>query len=90
MKVGIFTVLLSQMPLNRVFEHIKALEIDTVELSTGNYPGDAHCKLSMLQDLSALSDFKKMLSDHGISISALSCHGNPLHPIEAGRKPREV
>jgi sugar phosphate isomerase/epimerase len=83
MKIGIFTVLLSQMPLNRVFEHIKALEINTVELSTGNYPGDAHCKLSMLQDLSALSDFKKMLFDHGISISALSCHGNPLHPIES-------
>ena len=83
MKVGIFTVLLSQMPLNRVFEHIKAPEIDTVESSTGNYPGDAHCKLSMLQDLSALGDFKKMLSDHGISISALSCHGNPLHPVES-------
>ena len=57
MKVGIFTVLLAQMPLNRVFEQIKALEIDTVELGTGNYPGDAHCKLSMLQDLSALADF---------------------------------
>jgi sugar phosphate isomerase/epimerase len=83
MKVGIFTVLLSQMPLNRVFEHIKALGIDTVELGTGNYPGDAHCKLSMLQNHSALTDFKTMLSDHGVSISALSCHGNALHPVES-------
>ena len=80
MKVGIFTVLLSQMPLNRVFEQLKTLQIDTVELSTGNYPGDAHCKLSMLENSAALADFRAMLSDHGISISALSCHGNPLHP----------
>ena len=80
MKIGIFTVLLSQMPLNRVFEQLKTLQIDTVELSTGNYPGDAHCKLSMLENSAALADFRAMLSDHGISISALSCHGNPLHP----------
>ena len=81
MKVGIFTVLLSQLPLDKLFEQIKSLEIDTVELSTGNYPGDAHCKLSMLQDATALADFKSKLSDHGITISALSCHGNPLHPV---------
>jgi sugar phosphate isomerase/epimerase len=80
MKLGIFTVLLSQMPLNRVFEHLKSFQIDTVELGTGNYPGDAHCNLSMLHDNRALADFKTMISDHGISISALSCHGNPLHP----------
>jgi sugar phosphate isomerase/epimerase len=80
MKVGIFTVLLSEEPLNRVLERLKALQIDTIELGTGNYPGDAHCKLSLLQDKAALADFKTMLSDQGISISALSCHGNPLHP----------
>jgi sugar phosphate isomerase/epimerase len=86
MKLGIFTVVLSQMPLNKVLEHIRTLEIDTVELSTGNYPGDAHCKLSMLQDSVALADFKSMLADHGIGISALSCHGNPLHPVESRAK----
>ncbi len=80
MKVGIFTVLLSQMPLNRVLEQLKSLGIDTVELGTGNYPGDAHCKLSLLQDSAALSDFKKMLADYGVGVSALSCHGNALHP----------
>lgn len=80
MKVGIFTVLLSQMPLNRVLEQLKNLGIDTVELGTGNYPGDAHCKLSLLHDNAALGDLKKMLADHGITVSALSCHGNALHP----------
>jgi sugar phosphate isomerase/epimerase len=72
--------LLSQLPLEKVFEKLKALNIDTVELGTGNYPGDPHCKLSMLDKESELKTFKQKLADHGFSISALSCHGNPLHP----------
>ena len=51
-----------------------------MELGTGNYIGGAHCKLAMLDHGSELSDFKKCLADYGFTISALSCHGNPLHP----------
>jgi sugar phosphate isomerase/epimerase len=80
MKVGVFTPLLSQLPLNQVLIKLKTLDINTVELGTGNYPGDAHCKLSMLDDAAALTTFKKTLADQGVSISALSCHGNALHP----------
>src|SRR5579883_3681699 len=80
MRVGVFTPLLSQFPLEKVFERLRALNITTVELGTGNYPGDAHCKLSMLQDRVALKDFKQKFADNGFTISALSSHGNPLHP----------
>jgi sugar phosphate isomerase/epimerase len=83
MRIGVFTPLLSNLPLAAVLKKLKALHIDTVELGTGNYPGDAHCKLSMLEDASMLAEFKKVLDDHGISISALSCHGNALHPEKA-------
>jgi len=79
-RVGVFTPLLSQMSLDDVLKKLKSNSIDTVELGTGNYPGDAHCKLSMLDNPGALSEFKKKLDDHGFTISALSCHGNPLHP----------
>jgi len=91
MRVGVFTPLLSQLPLAAVLKKLAELHIDTVELATGNYVGDAHCKLSMLDNPSDLADFRKMLSDHGVSISALSCHGNPLHPDTAvARQHREV
>ncbi len=80
MKVGVFTPLLSQLPLADVLKKLKAHDISTLELGTGNYPGDAHCQLSMLTDRAALDTFKQTLADHGFSISALSCHGNPLHP----------
>ena len=40
----------------------------------------------MLNDRHALAEFKKKLEDRGFSISALSCHGNPLHPDRAVAK----
>jgi len=86
MRVGVFTALLSQFPLDKVLEKLKAINIHTVELGTGNYPGDPHCKLSMLEDRAALKEFKQKLDDNGITISALSCHGNPLHPNKAVAK----
>jgi sugar phosphate isomerase/epimerase len=91
MRVGVFTPLLSQVPLPAVLKKLAELHIDTVELATGNYVGDAHCKLTMLEDASALAEFQKVLRDHGVSISALSCHGNPLHPDPAqAQQYREV
>ena len=90
-RVGVFTPLLSQFPLPDVLRKLKGHQIATVELGTGNYPGDAHCKLSMLEDPAALREFKAIIDGEGFSISALSCHGNPLHPDTARAKhDREV
>src|SRR3984885_8386198 len=86
MKLGGITPLLSKLRLADVLAKLKALDISTVELATGNYPGSAHCDLGMLEDASALDKFKGTLADHGASISALSCHGNPLHPDPAQAK----
>jgi len=86
MKVGVFTPLLSQLPFDAVLKKLKSYEIQTVELGTGNYPGDAHCKLSMLNNAAELAEFQSKLNDHGVTISALSCHGNPLHPDKAQRE----
>jgi sugar phosphate isomerase/epimerase len=91
MKVGVFTPLLSQLPLPDVLKKLKANGIQTVELATGNYPGDAHCKPGMLNDPKALAEFQQTIADHGFTISALSCHGNPLHPNpEIAKKHRQV
>ena len=86
MRVGVFTPLLSQLPLKDVLAKLKTLNISTVELATGNYPGDAHCKLTMLEDSRELAEFQRLLAEQGFSISALSCHGNALHPNAARAK----
>ncbi|HVA00318.1 MAG TPA: sugar phosphate isomerase/epimerase [Terriglobia bacterium] len=80
MKLGLLTVLFSKLSLDEVIKKIKPLGIRAVELGTGNYPGDAHLKLDWLSSASKLKEFKQKLDDQGLTISALSCHGNPLHP----------
>ena len=86
MRVGVFTALLGQLSLDDVLKKLKANGVSTVELGTGNYPGDPHCSLSMLDKESDLKTFQQKLQDQGFSISALSCHGNPLHPDPDVRK----
>jgi len=83
MKVGVFTALLAQFPLDKVIEKLKSLDISTVELGTGNYPGDPHIQLALLDSVRDLKEFKAKLDGEGFTISALSCHGNPLHPDPA-------
>jgi sugar phosphate isomerase/epimerase len=91
MRVGVFTALLANLTLDQVLAKLKSLNVSTLELGTGNYPGGPHCSLSMLEDANALREFKKKIEDNGFTISALSCHGEPLHPDPAISEPhREV
>jgi sugar phosphate isomerase/epimerase len=80
MKVGLFTALLANHTLDEVIQKVKPLGIRTLELGVGNYPGDPHLKLEWLHQAGKLKEFKQKLEDEGISISALSSHGNALHP----------
>jgi sugar phosphate isomerase/epimerase len=61
-------------PLDNLPSKLSAIGIHTVELGTGNNPGDAHCTLSILEKPD------EPLEADEASVSALSCHGNPLHP----------
>lgn len=87
MKLGFLTVMFSDIPLKKVLDVIRPLKLQTVELGTGNYPGDAHCNLKELLDSKPKRDaLLSMLKGEGLEISALSCHGNCLHPDAAFAK----
>jgi sugar phosphate isomerase/epimerase len=80
MKIGVFTPLLSALSLDDVLKKLSGMGIEMVEFGTGNYPGDAHLHLSLLDKPDELKTFKSKVADAGLTISALSSHGNPLHP----------
>lgn len=83
MKLGVFAVLFSEKSLGEMLDHIKEKGLNTVEIGTGGYVGDAHCKpAELLADEEKLKQFKQEFESRGITISALSCHGNNLHPNE--------
>ena len=81
MKVGVFSAILSGLPLEKALDHIAGLGCDTVEIGTGAYPGNAHCKpADLLKNTGKLKEFVAAVKERGLEISSLSCHGNPIHP----------
>lgn len=84
MKLGVFTVLFAQQSLEDALDYIASKGLDAVEIGTGGYPGNAHCNpQELLADEAKLASFKHAVESRGLVISALSCHGNPLHPQKA-------
>jgi len=81
MKLGVFTVLFADRPFEAALDRIAEADLDCVEIGTGNYPGDTHCDApALLADDAKLRAFREAVTSRGLEISALSCHGNPLHP----------
>lgn len=85
MKIGIFTALFHDRPIEEALDFIKEAGIESVELGGGAYPGSRH--LDDMGGIEALhkDDAKrkklvKAVADRGLIISAVSVHGNPLHP----------
>lgn len=81
MKLGVLTVLFQDRPLTTALDILKKLGVQAVELGTGGYPGNAHCDpAKLLHNPAAIKEYKQQIEGRGMIISALSCHGNPLHP----------
>ncbi|MDF2522127.1 MAG: xylose isomerase [Clostridia bacterium] len=81
MKLGVLAVLLANKGLEDALKYLSELGVQTVEIGTGGYPGKAHANPSeLLRDPKAINDLKELVAKYNMEISALSCHGNPVHP----------
>ena len=82
MKLGLFTPVFGKLDTRQMLAKVKALaKVQAVELGTGGWPGQDHLNLDALtSDAGAAKTYAQMIADAGLTISALSCHGNPLHP----------
>jgi sugar phosphate isomerase/epimerase len=81
MKIGVFAVVFGSKPFEETLDYLVEAGLEAVEIGTGAYPGDAHCQpRALLDDSRKLKAFREAVSRRGLVISALSCHGNPLHP----------
>ena len=82
MKLGVFTPVFANLGLAEMLEAVRGLRhVTAVELGTGGWPGRSHIDPDRL--LACPNDaraHRRQLADAGLTISALSCHGNPLHP----------
>ena len=62
MKIGVFAVLFGGKPFEETLDYIKELGLEAVEIGTGAYPGDAHCKpAELLKNDEKLKAFKQAI-----------------------------
>ncbi len=81
MKLGVFTCLLGNLPLDEALAYFKSRGVEMVEIGCGGYPGNSHADPDiLLNDAAKLEEFKATVAKYDLEISALSCHGNPVHP----------
>lgn len=84
MKLGVFSVLFSEKSLEEMLDYVSAKGIEAVELGTGGFPGNSHCQIEeLLHQPDKQKEFLNKIESRGLIVSALSCHGNPLHPQKA-------
>ena len=81
MKLGVMSPVLAGVGLEEMIAYLASLKVDMLELGCGGYPGKAHCDAAdFLANPEKIEELKGMLSKYGVALSALACHGNPLHP----------
>ena len=83
MKLGVFEVLFagSGMKFEDALDYIAKAGVKALELGTGGYSNKAHCDPDvLLNDEDAFKKFREAIESRDLEISALSCHGNPVHP----------
>jgi sugar phosphate isomerase/epimerase len=82
MKLGLFTPVYGTLSVEDMLAKVRALgKVEALELGTGGWPGASHLDLDdLLNGPCRASTYSQMIADAGLTISALSCHSNPLHP----------
>lgn len=81
MKLGVFTVLFSGETLEQMLDRVQKADLDAVEIGTGGNPGNAHCDLdALLESADKRKEFIEQIESRGLTISAFSCHDNPISP----------
>ena len=84
LKLGVLTVPLQGQPADKAFAYLHSLGVQCVELGTGGYTNHNHCNPDLLlAEEGRIAELKELLAKNELTIAALSCHGNPVHPDKA-------
>ncbi len=83
MKLGVMNPVLSSYSFRDALAYLHSLGVNAIEIGAGGYPGNCHLKPSeLLGNPEKIAEYKALLKEFDIEISAISCHGNPLHPTK--------
>jgi len=83
LQIGVLTLLFGERPLEETLDRLVSLDVGAVEFGAGAYVRARHFPVEeLLASDNQVQRLKDALLRRGLIVSALSCHGNPLHPNE--------
>lgn len=81
MKLSVVSGVLGEYSLDESLAYLKSIGVTQFELGVGGYPGTKHADAKVLAvDAVKREELKKTFEKNGMEISALSVHGNCVHP----------
>ena len=81
MKLGVMAALFAGRKLEDVAQYCAEIRLDAIELPVGAYPGKPFFDpAAVLASKKEQDRIKGILKDHGLTLSGLAVHGNPVHP----------
>ncbi len=81
MKLSVVSGVLGGMSLDESLKYLSSLGVPQFELGVGGYPGTAHADAKVLcKDKAKRDELVATFKKYDMTISALSVHGNPVHP----------
>lgn len=84
MKLGVLTVPLYDRSFEDALKWLSERGVHTLEVGNGGFPGNTHINPDdYLGKPGKIAELKALLEKYGMTIAALSCHGNCVHPDKA-------
>ena len=81
MKLGVMNPALYSLGFEEALAYLQKQGVQCIEIGVGGYPGNNHLNpKDLIGNPQKVTEIKDLLSKYGITISALSAHGNPIHP----------
>lgn len=81
MKLGVMAALFAGTGLDEVLTYCAELGLEAIELPVGGYPGKPFFEPGEVLGSARLQEgIRARVADHGLVVSGLAVHGNPVHP----------
>ncbi|MDO4252978.1 MAG: sugar phosphate isomerase/epimerase [Rothia sp. (in: high G+C Gram-positive bacteria)] len=81
MKLGVYSAILHDRPLEQALQTVKKLGLSGYEINSGGFLPPVHLPLDrLLAHPEQAQDYLAQFAEAGIEIAGLNCNGNPLHP----------
>lgn len=81
MKLGAYTACLHDKSITETLQILSDLGLDSAEINSGGFLPAPHLPIEQIRaSQTARDEYLGLFRDAGITLTALNCNGNPLHP----------